>query len=635
MKRSKSFSARLSIDIIVVTSILFLAAIIALSLFSMRIIAEEATNSAQNLANSTISRIEKALVSVEATVKESAWLVSEQRENDDRLYHITTKQVEENEYIIGSAVAFDKYYRPGEYYYSPYSYLDPESGKVETKQLGNPQYDYFFMDWFQIPYLTGEPCWSEPYFDEGGAGSMMSTYSYPLKDEDGKVYAILTADISLDWISEFVDSIRPYENSHLAIISRGGLYINLDKVNRRMGETLLSSAIEMNDINAVRIAKDLVSGNSGVRQFGDRKNPYFNVYGHMENGWAVMVICSYRDVLASSVKMQGRALLVGLAALLVLFLITYLIVRKLTKPLESFTESALEIAGGNFNTELPDIHSEDEIRKLRDSFDYMQGSLRKYIDDLKASTAANMRYESELNIASAIQMNLLPKDFPDTPDIALHAFVKPAKEVGGDLYDFKIKDGYLYFLIGDVSGKGVPAALVMSITKEAFNLLDGMNLELDTLVSYVNDAVSADNKSGMFVTLFVGRLDLETGKFEYCNAGHNPAVILGPDGSARYLDVKPNIALGVFDGFPYQKQSMQLDRGTRILLYTDGVTEAERADKAQYGEARLLSWAEQAGKDGDDPRQACDALVNDVRSFTEGNEQNDDITIMTIKYKQK
>ena len=175
-------------------------------------------------------------------------------------------------------------------------------------------------------------------------------------------------------------------------------------------------------------------------------------------------------------------------------------------------------------------------------------------------------------------------------------------------------------------------ALVMAITKASFRFVSGLHLPLDEVVERMNNSVSQGNTSEMFVTLFVGKLDLETGLLKYCNAGHNPIVVIDTEGNASFLPCLPNIAIGVFPDFKYKMQEISLKKGTRLVLYTDGVTEAERADKTQFGEKRLLQWAANPGT-YPNAAEACNGLYQVVKDFVEGNEQNDDITIMTIKYK--
>lgn len=625
-KGENSFSKTLSKNVLLVTSLIFIAALGFTSLYSHIIVANEAEESATHLLHSTINEIEAMVGKVEEKVEGVAWLVEEKKYDEDYLYHITRKMVEEQD-ILGSAIAFEPYFFKDKYYFSPYSYKDEASGDIVSKQLGTAQFDYFYMDWYQIPNLLGEPCWSEPYFDEAGAGAMMTTYSYPIKDENGHTYAILTADISLDWISDMLSGIKPYPSSNVSLISRNGSYITLGTNSALLGETVFSTAIPTGNKDILKIAENIINQEEGVSKYVRNGETSFAVYGHLSNGWSVSITCALAEVLSRASMMHLITTIIAILGLIVLFFVCRITIRRLTEPLKSISDSALSIANGNFETELPEIHTGDEVQLLRDSFDYMEKSLVSYIDNLKTTTAANERFESELNIANKLQMALLPVEFPDNDKIGLHAFVKPAKEVGGDLYDFFIKDNLLYFAVGDVSGKGVPASIFMAITKSLFRFISDMDLELNEVLIRMNDFISKDNSGGMFVTMFIGCLNMDTGEMKYCNAGHNPVIVNG-----RFLDVKPNLAVGLMEGFPYVQQSCTLDKGSWIVAYTDGVNEAERADKEQYGNERLLAWSadmERYQNTGD----ACDHLYGEVKDFVAGNEQNDDITIMTIKYK--
>lgn len=633
MKSKHSFSTRLSLNILLITSILFIIAIGVAAVSSHLLIAEEATKSAENLRDATISDIEKTLLEVEQSVKSNAWMIGENIGDSTVLYHITSSITKENANIIGSAIAFIPDYFEGFHWFSPYAYETTDGG-IALKNLGNATYDYYAMEWFTVPMEQGEGVWSEPYLDEGGSGYMMSTFSLPIRDKDGKIYAVFTADVLLDWITQLLADIKPYPNSHVTLVSRKGYYLNAGSDERLLNATIYSTLdyLTKKDRGIDRLVDSMMCGKKEVMQYSRGGKISFAVFGPLSNGWVASITCDYQEVLKRTSQMHMVLILIGLVGLLVLFVLCYLIIRKLTRPLSEISESALSIAKGNFNTPLPEIKSEDEIRKLRDSFDYMQRSIQSYITDLQTSTATNERYESELNIARKIQMAMVPRQFPSLESIDMHAVMVPAKEVGGDLYDYFIKDGKLYFAIGDVSGKGVPASLFMAITRAAFRFVASTGLTPSDIIRKLNKAVSDGNETGMFVTMFVGRLDLQTNEFLYCNAGHNPVVLVQPSGKAEFLNVKPNLAAGVLLDFTYEQQAYPIEPGSRLILYTDGVTEAERADKVQYGNDRLLAWATDTDRYHSE-KEACDALLSAVKTFVEGNDQNDDITIMTIKLK--
>ena len=344
----------------------------------------------------------------------------------------------------------------------------------------------------------------------------------------------------------------------------------------------------------------------------------------------VGVFFAYRSLQGSPV-LRVVLVAIGLSSLAAIFFACRAVINYMTRPVSELSKAVLKMAKGDLKAKLPEIKSEDEMQRLHDSFQTMQNSLTDYIEELKVTTAANERIQSDLDLARNIQRGMLLNKFPPF----LYALLNPAKRVGGDLYDYTLKGDQLYFAIGDVSGKGVAASLVMAITRVMLRFVVGMGLPLDETLRHLNDSFSESNEMGMFVTLFVARLDLKTGHMDYCNAGHNPILIIPPDGEPYYLHSKPNIALGVFEKFVFEAEQIDLKQGTRIIAYTDGVTEAEKTDQSQYGEERLMEWAKGLVEKfpGTSPQEKniVESLHNSVKAFTEGNPQNDDITIVSLK----
>ena len=244
------------------------------------------------------------------------------------------------------------------------------------------------------------------------------------------------------------------------------------------------------------------------------------------------------------------------------------------------------------------------------------------------SKAANERMENELNIARSIQMAMVPKVFPPFPDrldLDIYGMVNPAKEVGGDLYDFYLRTDKLFFCIGDVSGKGVPAALVMATIRSLFRSIAVQEEGPAAIMGRMNDTLSEQNGQNMFVTLFLGILDMHTGRLDYCNAGHNAPVLQG-----RKLEVVPNLPLGIMQGYVYQAQTTQLEYNQLLFLYTDGLTEAENDSQHQYGEERMLNVLQ--GIANNRPRNVVETLQADVEAFVGDAQQSDDLTMMAIRY---
>ena len=630
----KSFSLRLSLYILFVTSTIFLLAFWIYFGHARRSVSEEAVERAQVKLENTILQIDKVLEAVEIAVKNMSWLVADKLDYPDYMYALTQQILRSNPYVVGSAIAFEPGYYPEKgVLFSPYSYRS-EKG-IRSKQLGTEDYEYHYMDWYLIPKLLGTPYWSEPYFDEGGADMVMTTYSLPLYDSSGKMYAVFTADISLEWFADKVKEIKPYPNSRNYMIGRGGIFLVNDRKEAILNESFFARPLENGDEELMRTGHQMINGKKGMTNF-NREGVSFNIfYAPVQaTGWSVSVVCLHDDVFAGVDSLRNRVLTILMFGLLFLTGFCYFTVRRLTNPLARFAGSANEIAKGNFHAELPVIKSKDEMKTLHDSFGTMQQSLVDYIDELKKTTASKERIESELRIARSIQMSMVPKIFPPFPereDVDLYAKLIPAKEVGGDLYDFFIEDNKLYFIVGDVSGKGVPASLVMAVTCRLFRTIAEHLHTPAEIVKALNDTLAENNESNMFCTAFLGVLDLKTGNMQYCNAGHNAPVMLASSGEVKFMEVKPNLPLGLFGDFPYEGQECDITKETSLFLYTDGVTEAENKTKVLYSDERLLDLLDKQRKNM--PQMIVDMVLDDVNKHVNGAEQSDDITIMCVHYR--
>ena len=257
--------------------------------------------------------------------------------------------------------------------------------------------------------------------------------------------------------------------------------------------------------------------------------------------------------------------------------------------------------------------------------------LKQAYDRLEEVTIQKERIESELRIAHDIQMKMVPNVFPTRPDIDIYASMIPAKEMCGDLYDFFVRNDQLYFCIGDVTGKGVPAALFMTVTKNLFRAYASNESTPDYIVSQMNHNLTEDNKSHMFVTLFVGILDLTSGLLRYCNAGHEDPIIVNRE--TRLLPINRIFPVGAVAGTPYQTQAIVMEPQTTIFLYTDGVTEAMTADKKMFGREQIIDEINRAIQTGQvAPKALIERMTAAVQTFVGDTEQSDDLTMLAINY---
>lgn len=253
----------------------------------------------------------------------------------------------------------------------------------------------------------------------------------------------------------------------------------------------------------------------------------------------------------------------------------------------------------------------------------VNSKLQQAYDQLEETTKAKERIESELRIAREIQRRMLPHVFPRRRDIDIYAMMTPAKEVGGDLYAYALLDDQLYFCVGDVSGKGVPAALFMAEVTRMFRTLVDGHLSPNTIAQRLNHALAEDNEQGMFVTMFIGLINLKTAHMEFCNAGHNPPLLDG-----EYMQMESNAPIGLWPELDYEGEEISDMHGKTLFIYTDGINEAENSNKEQFGDERLQALLK---KDLGDARQTSETIHKAVEDFVGNAEPSDDLTKMCIK----
>lgn len=383
----------------------------------------------------------------------------------------------------------------------------------------------------------------------------------------------------------------------------------------------------------------------GQGDFIDISTPILGgVAGHVQVGMDKSLIKN--EIISIIVKQQ--------VLMFIIFLFTiglcFFFINKISKPLNVLTNHVTEITSEDLTqkkvqqsliTRIAE-KSNDEIGDLARSFMQMENELSDYIKKLTETTAEKERIESELQIAHDIQMGFLPMKFPPFPDrteFEIFANIIPAKQVGGDFYDFffiedehlTYADNQLFFVIGDVSGKGVPASLFMALTKTLFKAKASSDISPSQILTTVNKELCIDNDNCMFVTIFCGVLDTDTGEIEYSNGGHNPPYIVSKSKGIRILNADTGTALGVFDEAVYITNTTKLQRDDGLYLYTDGVTEAMDINNNLYSEERLEEFL--AKQDGCcETRLLVERSRTEVINFTSGAEQSDDITIMAIKY---
>ena len=275
------------------------------------------------------------------------------------------------------------------------------------------------------------------------------------------------------------------------------------------------------------------------------------------------------------------------------------------------------------------LRSAKRLKVAHEQLEEAHSNLLTAYDQLEETTAAKERIESDLRIARDIQRSMVPSTFPNRPDLDIYALMTPAKMVGGDLYGYLLLDDKLYFALGDVSGKGVPASLFMAQATRLFRTLAAQQMMPAEICTRINDALSGeDNEAGMFVTLFMGLVDLKTGHLDFCNAGHNPPALISPN-KAEFLVMQPNAPIGLWPGLEYEGEELESILDVPMLVYSDGLNEAENRQQKQFSDERLLNLL--ATTPFESAQQTIEMLNREVEKHRDGAEPNDDLTMMCLK----
>ena len=668
----RSFAKRLTGRIMLVLLIVMGLASFVLYEMTSGLVEEEEMDLYESKLDVSVQKVRRVISDVYVASSNLVPLIEESLDQPDRMFTLVGRLTSLNPRIRSCGISFVADYYPQKgHWYCPYA-VRRDSTKVEVKSVGSADYDYLTAEWFTEALEAKEGYWSKPYYEGNDSITPLVSYMTPIRDKQGRTVAILGADVSLDWFSDVLirmmkktahlhDSIptdtqqQRKDNGkdqlghyYSFIIDGKGTYLAHTDKKHILKDNFLEETASYPDTLANYLCRQMIAGKKGYYPNYDeddentksliiRGRSVYLFYAPIEHtNWSMALALPAFDIKGFGIVVGVILLLLISLALLAVYFVGRRIIKRTAKPLHQLATSAGEVAKGRFDTPLPTIKHNDEIHMLRDSFGNMQQSLTKYVEELKTTTASKAAIENELKVAHDIQMSMLPKIFPPYPDrddIDIAGSLTPAKDVGGDLFDFYIRDEKFFFCIGDVSGKGVPASLVMAVTRSLFRNVSAHVSEPSEIVRTLNDALVENNETNMFVTFFVGVLDLKTGQMNYCNAGHDSPLLIG-DGVGM-LPCDSNLPLGVMPGWTFSSQEIDIHPQTVVFLYTDGLTEAEDISHAQFGDQRVIEVAEQLLADGEHmPSTIISRMSHAVQTFVGDAEQSDDLTMLAIKYKK-
>ncbi len=638
MLNNRSLTFKLILFFTVSSSLILLFVLAYDTRYSRKMIENDLEASARNLVSSTVNRIDAVLAPVQKVPENLACFLENNAGSKEEVISLLRAVVERNQDIYGATVAFEPdAFGKDRGHFAPYFYRTKAG--LEFSDLGAPSYDYLSKDWYRIPKELGRSQWSEPYFDIGGGNILMSTYSVPFyKTKGGKRYlaGVVTADISLEWLRKVVSSMKVLKTGYGILISRNGRIITHPSGDVVMNETIFSIAERQKDKKMRETGLSMMRGESGFVPFAmvSGKESWICYAPIPSTGWTLSVIFPRDELYGDINRLKITAGLLAAGGILLLSFVIVMISRSISRPLRAMAKATEEMAKGNLDVRVPAVKSHDEVGILAESFSRMGESLKKYIRALTETTAAKERIESELGIAHDIQMSIIPKTFPAFPnrkEFDIYAIIEPAREVGGDFYDFfLIDDTHLCFVIADVSGKGVPSALLMAEAKTLIKATAKESVSPDQILYRVNNELCMGNDAGMFVTIFLGVLDTATGEVIYSNGGHNPPVIMKRDGRAEFLGVSPALVLGALENFQYFTGRLVLKEGETLFMYTDGATEAMNPANKLFSEERLLRSL--MGMSDKPIEEMIGRLTEEIILFAQSAPQSDDITMMALKF---
>ena len=594
-----------SLTVIIAAAILLQAISAVQYYYTRSLLTDELEKRAESEITSKAIIVKSTLNMAEISLNGHVWDMKHNIAYPDSMFSVAEWMLRSNPNLLGCGIAFlpDFYPEKGRLF-EPYVYRTPEGlgedGFVK-KQAAGTTHDYTQMGFYKVTMSRNSPFWSYPYYLEL-IDKRIVTYCRPIHNEKKDIVAVFGLDIDTKWLGDTLNYRHIYPSSYNFLLTETGQLIAGPNHLEQKKKEEMEHIIKM--INDSTLKKSLSnSGRSTIFRFKDLdgdKGMVLYAFFKGKPRWQIAVVCYDKEIYA---KLHNMRLFIGILMLLGLLVLGLIISR--------FAKNSRKLQKANIEKE---------------------------------------RIDSELRIATEIQKEMLPKIFPPYPergDIDIYGMQIPAREVGGDIYDFFIRDEKLFFCIGDVSGKGVPSAIVMAVIHAMFRMASSHENNPARIMQTINEAACERNESNIFVTLFVGVLDLPTGHLRYCDAGHDAPIVLGNSGNSgdsghsgdssgktnvniEQITVNPHLPVGVFDDVKYNVQETHLQPDSTIFLYTDGLTEAKNEERKQFGLNRVKAVL---GTCTDMlPKDILEKMTEAVHGFVKDATQSDDLTMLAIRY---
>lgn len=615
--------------------IVFVLLVIFLSKTSERIISQKTEQIGEKTLQSYIGDITHLTLDTEQLVLNTKNMLSQLPENDIESVHLVLNSAIKTIYhsTLTFTDAWVYIFPPEDVSYGTLYRAENLEGTPSFKtQEVNNFYDLF--PWFKEVPKIEEIYWSEPYKDKISDKTVVTCLVPFMFQNSSDFDGLVALTVDLSQMTESINSFSFDETGKLLLVSRSGLYIAHPDPKIALKLTIFDLAKKINLPQLEHAGNQILSGHSGTIFL-----PHSSVFNGSviffyapvpEMKWGLFLVYSEDELLKPIKQVQYLMILPLLIGMLILFFIIYKTCHFSTKKLLTLSKIASQYGQGNFKQEFENITSSDEIGTLSKAMNDMRTNLLNYIKKEKEEAGEKQKAESELNIARDIQKSALSVSYPQHDAFQICTCMIPAKQIGGDFYDFFFIDRNNFaIVVADVSGKGIPAALYMMKSQTLIKNIVKERKDLADAFYQINNELYEGNESCMFVSAFMAVINILDGKVEYINAGHTHPLI---DTGNGYQFIRPekNVVLGVFKNFTFKTQTLQLKPKDRIFLYTDGVTEArEGSEDSFYGEDRLEKTLDRKFTS---PEETLQYVLNDIKNFAGNAPQSDDITMLEFCY---
>ena len=625
-----SLRTRIAVWAGLVNVVLLVLLVVATSWFARRMILDNARRDTQASTQEAVQRLDNAMRVVTITTHGISDLVGAANLAPDELTATLRAMVKATPGCAGGLLVLEPRTRED----VPFARYVAANG--QDRDLVADGYPYRDQGWYQRTVASPGGWWSEPYLNQTAGAVWMVTYNMPLREpgRGARTRGMVSLDLPLANLTDMVESLANLPGWRVTLVAPAGtLALNpevgverletLDEYIRRAGRTDLQEAAQ-----AVRLRRPLQHAHVDAVT-GERRYTVVEPVG--DTGWNLLVAQSYDLITERLNQALWMLAAVGTLLALVCMLVVRKLARHISQPMERLSASAARLAEGDYAMPVPYVGRRDEVGQMARTLEHARGSIQQQLREIEDMTAARQKLESELSIAREIQQAMLsPGRVIDREQSHLEAYARlePAKAVGGDFYSF-IETGTdaLWFAIGDVSDKGVPAALFMARTVTVLEVAASGHASPERVLTEASRRLVQGNDACMFATVLCGRVDVRTGECVLASAGHDAPLLLHADGRLETLPLQPGPPLGFEVGDAFPLWSGQLSAGTTLLAWTDGITEAFDADNVAFGPERIPG----ALRPGANAREQCEGLIATVHAFTGSAPQSDDITALAIR----